>query len=214
MADWSARVRQEISAVGSAPVAFTVIVLAAAVVMWGVTHWSYATLLSSKNTRIAFLERRVAEWRDKMSGMSPDEARARLQALETQVKSLQIRLEPRTLTDEMRQALIDRARLRPGQQSTLSILSEEDCSDCQRFAAQLVSALRETQTWTANVGIFNEKIARPRYGLAVRVADPLRPPPEAARLQAGLQAARIPFEMIGGGSGTSVELIVTERPAQ
>jgi hypothetical protein len=201
-------------AIGSAPIVFTIIVLAAGVVMWGVIQWSYGALLAGKNTQIAFLERRLAEWREKMAGMNPDEAKARLHALETQVKSLQIRLQPRTLTDEMRQALIDRARLRPGHQYTVTVLREADCSDCERFASELVGALRETQSWNADVGLLAEKLERPRYGLAIRVADPLRPPPEAVRLQGALQSARISFEMIGGGAGASVEVIVTERPAQ
>jgi hypothetical protein len=214
MADWTARVRQEMGAIGSAPIAFSVVVIAAGIVMWGVIQWSYGALLAGKNTEIAFLERRLADWREKMAGMSPDEAQARLHALETQVKTLQIRLEPRTLTNDMRQALIDRARLRPGHQYTVSVLREADCSDCERFAAELVAALRETQSWTADVGVLAEKLARPRYGLAIRVADPLRPPPEAVRLQGALQSARIGFEMIGGGAGANVELIVTERPVQ
>jgi hypothetical protein len=214
MPDWTGRVRQEMGAIGSAPVAFTVIVLCAGVVMWGLIQWSYGALLSGKDKEIAFLERRLADWRDKMSGMNPDEAKQRLHDLETQAKTLQMRLQPRMLSEEMRQALVDRARLRPGVQFTLTVLREADCSDCERFSAQIVAALRKSSGWTINIGILPESVEKPRYGLAIRVADLLRPPTEAVRLQGALQSAHIAFEMIAGGVGAGVELVVTERPVQ
>lgn len=213
MPDWTDRVRQELKAVASAPVAFAVIVITAGVVMWIVTQWSYSALLAGKDTHIAFLERRLADWRDKMAGMNPDEARARLHALETEVKTLQLRLKPRRLTEDMRELLIDRARLRAGAHYALTILREADCSDCEGFAMQIAEALRESGGWTVTLGLSTERIERPRYGLAIRVADPLRPPPEAVRLQNALQVAQIAFEMIGGG-GSGVALLVTERPVQ
>lgn len=214
MADGPGRIRQEIAAIASAPVSITLIVVFAGIVMWALIQWSYAGLLSSKDTQIAFLERRLAEWRDKMAGMSPDEARARVQVLEGQVKALEIRLQPRRLSDAQRQSLVDRARLRPGVQYSLTILREADCSDCETFAAQIVAALRESSGWTVKIGLAEAATEKPRYGLAIRVADPLRPPPEATRLQDAMQSAGIAFEMVAGGLGTAVELLVTERPAQ
>jgi hypothetical protein len=65
-----------------------------------------------------------------------------------------------------------------------------------------------------SLGVLPETVDKPRYGLAIRVADLLQPPPEAVRLQGALQAARIPFEMIAGGVGSGVELMVTERPVR
>jgi hypothetical protein len=208
------RVRQEVAAIASAPIAFTLMVLAAGVVMWALTQWSYSALLSGKDSQIAFLERRLGDWRDKMAGMSPDEAKARVQALESQLKMLEIRLQPRRLSDEQRQVLVDRARLRPGVQYTLTVLREADCSDCDQFAAQLVAALRESSGWSINIALLPEAVEKPRYGLGIRVADPLRPPSEAVRLQGMLQSARVAFEMIAGGVGAGVELVVTERPLQ
>jgi hypothetical protein len=213
MPDWLARLRREFAAIASAPTVFTVVVLCLVAGIWGAVQWSYGALLSGKNAEIRLLERRLAEWRDKMAGMSADEVRDRLRTLETQARSLQMRLHPRVLGDDMRQALIDRARLRGGLQYSLTVLREDACSDCEQFGEQIVAALRESASWSVSVGVLPETAEKPRYGLAIRVADPLRPPPEAARLQAAMQSAGIAFEMVGGG-GTGTELLVTERPVQ
>jgi hypothetical protein len=214
MPDWIARVRQEAAAIASAPIAFLVIILVAGGVMWTVIHLSYTAHIASKNTQIAFLERRLAEWRDRMSGMSPDEARARLAALETQVRTLQQRAQPRSLSNDQRQSLIDRARLRPGLQYTVTILRQEGCSDCEHFAAKIAVALRESTSWSVSTGTLPATADKPRYGVAIRVADPLRPPPEGTRLQDVLQAGGVSFEMIAGGTGAGPELLITERPVQ
>ncbi|MBX6425124.1 MAG: hypothetical protein IRZ09_04290 [Variibacter sp.] len=214
MPDWLARIRQEVETVGSAPIAFLIIVVVAGVVMWAVLQLSYGAVLSGKNAQIAFLERRLGEWREKMGGMSPDEAKARMQALETQVKALRIRLQPRVLTPEQRQALADRARLRPGVRYTISVVRQPDCSDCEPFAAQIVGALQESSGWTVGLGTLPGGAERPRYGLGLRVPDPLRPPPEAVQLQSALQSAGLSFDVMTGGMGTAVELWVTERPIQ
>ncbi len=214
MPDWLARIRQEAAAITSAPIAFTVIVLVAGAVMWTVVHLSYGAHISAKNTQIAFLERRLAEWRDRMSGMNADEARARLVALEAQLKTLQLRAQPRSLTSDQRQSLIDRARLRAGLQYSISILRQQGCGDCEHFAAQIAVALRESTSWSVSTAVLPAAAEKSRYGLAIRVADPLRPPAEGARLQDVLQAAGISFEMVAGSTGGAVELLVTERPVQ
>ncbi|MBN8920147.1 MAG: hypothetical protein J0H62_05525 [Rhizobiales bacterium] len=212
MSDAWERLRREARAVTAAPVVFGFVVLLAGVLMWGVVQWSYRGVIAARDRQIEFLERRLPDWRDKLWGMSPDEARARVQALETQVRGLQNRLQPRHLTNEQQQAIEDRARLRGGLHYAVTVRTQIGCGDCEAFGAAIAAALRATTSWTIALDTVPAASERVRYGLAIRVVDPLRPPPEAARLQDALQSAGLAFETSGGAPEGSVELIVTERP--
>jgi hypothetical protein len=54
-------------------------------------------------------------------------------------------------------------------------------------------------------------LERPRYGLGIRVPDPLRPPPEAVLLQGALRSAGLAFMVVVGAVDPNIELLVTER---
>jgi hypothetical protein len=215
MSDGLERLRQEAGAIASAPILAAATLLVALLVIWAALHWSYRAALSNKDSRITFLERRVAEYRDRLGGATPDEARKRIDALEAELKALRVRLQPRHLTSVQRQAIVDRSRLPAGAQpAALLIAHEAPCSDCRAFAEELSGALGERNNWTVTATAWEPSADRPRTGLGIKVEQPLRPPPEAVRLQAALRSAGLPFDMVGGGAGTSVELLVTERTAQ
>jgi hypothetical protein len=79
---------------------------------------------------------------ESLKGASPDEAERRIEALETELKTLRLRLQPRQLPAAQRQAMMDRSRLPAGARPyELTGVYERDCSDCKRFAADLASRL-------------------------------------------------------------------------
>jgi hypothetical protein len=206
------RLRQEARAIASAPILAAMVLIAALVAIWGVLHWSYRAALSNKDSHIAFLERRVAEYRDRLGGATPDEARKRIEALETELKSLRLRLQPRRLTQAQRQAIVDRSRLPAGAKPAPVVVTQEAvCSDCRAFADDLVAALNEGGNWQVSATVVQSPDERPRTGLSIRVAEPLRPPPQAARLQAALRSAGLAFDVVSGDVGDTVELLITER---
>lgn len=207
--------RQQMSAVASAPLLLAVAVLVIGAVVWGILQVSYRTVLSNKDRHISMLERRVAEYRDVVGGASPDEARRRIEAMEAELKTLRLRLQPRHITPEQRQAIVDRSRLPAGAQPrAVTVISEDNCSDCAAFAAELVAALRDTQAWNVSTTSVATLPERSRAGLAIRVPDRLRPPPDATVLQQALRSAGLEFTMLGGAFGSNVELLVTERVPQ
>jgi len=214
MADGFERLRQEAAAIVSAPILAGAILAVALAVMWLALHWSYRAALENKDNHIAFLERRLSEYRDRLNGATPDEARKRIDTLDAEVKTLRLRLQPRQLTQAQRQAIIDRSRLPAGTQpADLRIAHEASCSDCRAFAEELAGAFGERDNWRVTTAAIEAPAERPRTGLGVRVEQPLRPPPEAVRLQESLRSARLPFDVIAGDIGTAIELIVTERVA-
>ena len=212
MADGFERLRQEAAAIVSAPILAGTILAVALAVMWTALHWSYRAALENKDSHIAFLERRLAEYRDRLNGATPDEARKRIDALESELGTLRVRLQPRHLTTAQRQAIIDRSRLPAGTPpADIRVAHEANCSDCRAFAEEIAGALGERDNWRVTTAAIEAPAERPRTGLGIRVEQPLRPPPEAVRLQESLRSARLPFDMIAGDVGASIELIVTER---
>lgn len=217
MPDWRERLRGEAMKLASGPVvlAFLVVVALAVAVIWGITQWSYGALLASKDARIAILEHRLAEYREHLNGATPDEARQRIEALENEGKALRLRLQPRRLTTSQRQAIADRSVLPAGAQpNPVTVLAEENCSDCAAFAADLAAALREAGSWIVTSSVVKDPPERPRTGLAIRVPEPRRPPPEAVILQQALRSAGLAFLVLPGSTGPNVELLVTERVPQ
>jgi hypothetical protein len=212
MPGWLEELRREAKAVASAPFLLAAIVLSALVAIWGALHWSYRATLSAKDRHIVVLERRVAEYRESVSGVTPDEAKRRIEALEIELKTLRLRLQPRRLTATQRQAILDHSRLPAGARpSALTVGYELDCADCKPFAEDLASALQTSEGWHPGVEILSPPVERPRYGLGIRVPDPLRPSPEAVFLQRALRSAELAFTMVGAAADPSLVLLVTER---
>jgi hypothetical protein len=206
--------KREARAISSAPILLGSIIILLIVLTWGFTHWAYWGLISARNSHIASLERRVADYRNNLNGASPEEARQRMEALELEVKTLHIRLSPRRLTPVQRQAIADRSRRPAGTPSrNITVTVQESCSDCKAFAAEIAEALHFADNWTVTSQPLTDSAARPPSGLGIRVTEPTRPPPEAVVLQQAFRSAGLAFSMLKGG-GSGVELLVTERAPQ
>ena len=204
--------KREVKAVASAPIMAGSFAIFLIVLIWGLTHWSYRSVISSKDSYIASLERRIAEYRHNLNGASPEEARHRFEAMELELKALRIRLRPRRLTDAQRQALSDRSRRPHGTPSrSITLKIHEDCSDCAAFAAELAGALRLSENWTVGSQPLTQEEGRPPLGLGVRVAEPTRPSQEAVVLQQALRSADLPFNILPADANDQLELWVTER---
>jgi len=186
------------------------IVIAGAI--WGAVHLSYRTILGNKDRHIALLERRVAEFRDAVSGATADEARRRIEAMELELQTLRLRVHPRRLTQEQRQAVIDRSRPPAGAQPRgVTVVVEKNCTDCAAFAEGLVAALQDSQGWSVNTIVAETLADRSATGLAIRISSELRPPPEAVVLQRALRSAGLDFRTLSGNADPSIQLLVTER---
>jgi hypothetical protein len=212
MPDLLDRLRGEARAVAAAPVLLAIIILVAIGAIWGTVFFSYRQIIANKDAYIASLSRRVADYREKLGGANPEEAKQQLDALRTEVATLRLRLQPRHLTTDQRQQIIDRSLLPAGgQPRPLTVIHQRDCTDCAPFAAELAEALQAAGGWIVSTESIANSNQRPRAALAIRVPDALRPPPEAKTLQQSLLFAGLPFAMMSGGTGSNIALLVLER---
>ena len=76
---------------------FFVLIVLIIVVIWWVMSWRYGDLLAAKNGQIELQDRQLADYREKLKGASPEEAKAKIDALERTIKlTVGARWEPLT----------------------------------------------------------------------------------------------------------------------
>jgi hypothetical protein len=180
----------ELRAVTRAPVTFGAAVLVLAVLISGGVIWSFR-----KETTL--LRQQISEYKDKLGGASPDEAKTALDALAEEVTALQAQLKPRRVNAHQRQIIADRLKASTGAQYTLAIVHEGGCWDCPQYAADFDGIFRSIPGWLVSNRVVMGLTQRPPHGLAVVVADPLHPSPQEFVLLQALQAAGIELDLQG-----------------
>jgi hypothetical protein len=67
------------------PTFFVILVLMIGAV-WIVVNWSYSSVLASKNGQIELQDRQLSDYRDKLKGATPEQAKEKIDALERTVR--------------------------------------------------------------------------------------------------------------------------------
>ena len=206
--------KREAQALASAPVLAAATLLLVIGGTWFGLHWVYRVILASKDRQIEFLERRLSDYRENLGSATPDELRRRMQGLEAEPNALRLRLQSRQLTPSQKRAILDRSRLAAGMTARpITLFYAEACSDCTRFGRELADALSAEGNWLIALAPISEIPDPPRYGLGIRVANPLAPPPDAVVLGEALRSAGLSYTMLAGAQGSRAEILVTERVA-
>lgn len=166
-------------------------------------YWFFKRDLAAKDAQIAgktaqieLQDRQIADYKEKLQGATPDQAKARIEELEARLEARLTRLEPRTLTIEQRRTLVETARIPPGQPRYGLVISHEGgCPDCPVYAAAFERALQDAG-WHVINGMIMGPSQRPSTGVGLVVPDPAQLSSEAAALQRALRAAGIDVELI------------------
>jgi hypothetical protein len=104
------------------------------------------------------------EYKDKLGGASPDEAKRRIDRLEAEINALK----PRKLTDDQKVKL---QALLFGLSGSVSIASELSVGDARVLAKDLIDAFHAAGWYTENPGVIGPANPPPS-GIAIRVNDP------------------------------------------
>ena len=190
--------------------------------VWWLMDWRYGGVISnrdgtvaSKDAEIALLKGQRDDYKEKLSGATPDQAKARIDALETRLA----RLEPRQLTDAQRAEFAARVRPPAGISYSVAVTRDMGCADCVQLAADISAAFGAG--WNVSnpmvMGIPN----MPPHGIAVRCHDVANPSPEVRLIIEAMREAGVPFDLQTGaqpsrppGFGPAdppVEILVTTR---
>jgi hypothetical protein len=178
----------ESRAVTGAPVTFAAAVLVTVALISCAVIWAF-------RHETASLRQQVAEYREKLGGVSADQAKATLDILTDEVATLQARLKPRRVSTQQQRTIAERLRLPAGTQYTLAIVHEGGCWDCPQYAADFDGALNGVPGWSVSHRVIMGLAQRPPHGLAVVVTDPAHPAAQESLLLQALQAAGIEFDL-------------------
>jgi hypothetical protein len=142
---------EQLSAIRAAPIPFFIAALAAIGISWGAINWSYSTLLTNAKSQIDLLDQKVSDYKDKLSGALPAEARAQLDAMKRRVELLEAqtdRLASRHLSEHQKVILGEKLGLLPKDvKSFTSVAFDMGCSDCQRYASEIAREISSVRGW-------------------------------------------------------------------
>jgi hypothetical protein len=91
-------------------------------------------------TRLPRCAARLAQYREKLGGASPEEAKAALDVLAEQVTALEARLKPRRVSAQQQRTIAERLKAPAGARYGLAIVQEGGCWDCPQFAEDFEGA--------------------------------------------------------------------------
>jgi hypothetical protein len=85
MPEWLSKIAQEWTVIQSAPLSFITVCAIAAVWIWVIVSGIYSIRLANKDGEISLLTRQRDDYKDKLGGASPDQAKAKIDALEKRI---------------------------------------------------------------------------------------------------------------------------------
>ena len=193
-----------------APAIFIMALIVASILVWLAMRWAYETSTKHRQTLIALKDAQLADYQQKLGGASPDEAKARIEKLESQVAAL--------LPRELSLAQIDKiatTAAAPKPNSTIiSIIFDVACRDGQSYAAQFVRAFG-IAGWRVAEGQMMAPAHKPRSGLGISVADSRNPTPAQQTVMRAFLAAGLEFDLSPQAPGTASDvtlLIAAKQP--
>jgi hypothetical protein len=143
----------------AAPLLTIGLVIATLAVGYIVARWRYGGTIEQLKERLELRDDQIADYQDKLQGASPEQAKARLDALEMLVD----RLRPRELSDSERASLLASLQVKP---SNIEIVLDAAAVQSRKFHGQLVEAFRDAG-WTVANPVVHGPGAHPRSGLGV-----------------------------------------------
>lgn len=209
--------------IAAAPETFAAIMVAFIVVavpsIWVVLSFSYRTRiesfqarLGSKDEQIASVRRQWDEYKDKLSGASPDEAKAKIEALERRL----LMVEPRKLRAEQREAIAGVLRSAAGEAHTVQVAHDAACTDCNGYAAEVGAAIRDAPGWVIVNAMAMGPSVQSAKGVAVLVPDLNNPGRTTSLLMRAFSEAGVAFDALRapwGNDEAGASVLVSARTA-
>jgi hypothetical protein len=123
----------------AAPATFILALMVSLTLIWLAMSWGYGRENS-------LLKQQVADYKEKLSGATPSEARAEIEGLRAELRELSISVVPRRISVGDRAALMEVLRL-PTETGDIQINSDGSCSDCAGYANDVASVFRDSGKW-------------------------------------------------------------------
>ena len=179
--------QQQIDAISAAPAIYLAAIFAVGAGVWWVASQYYSGQISTMKEQIILIEGQRDDYKNKLSGASPDEAKTRLDKLE----ALLAAISPRKLSADQTTAF--HAALTTS--GSVVVLHDVACVDCNSYANSIGSAFQSAGWQVVTPSLVGPNVTL-RSGIGISVANPSSPSPQEADILRAFKTANIPFDIV------------------
>jgi hypothetical protein len=166
-----------------------------------------------KNAQLELADRQLAEYKQKLSGASPDEAKTKIETLISEVTALRNQMQGRRLTSEQRNKIIEAVRLPNASTFKVQIVREVSAQDTGALANDFTMAF-QAAGWKTGYGSMMFGAPSPS-GLALLVSDQNNLSPTETIVLSALRGAQIQFDILqlplSSNAGDEARIWITGR---
>ncbi|MGD0565270.1 MAG: hypothetical protein ABSA66_19550 [Roseiarcus sp.] len=170
-----------------APATFAIALAILGGAIWAAMNWTYSSQITNLQSRLSLRDDQIADYKTKLGGATPDEAKKRLDALELQVKALS----PRRLTEGQKAKIVQSLK---GSSGIIEIVQDMGAPDAKAYTGDLALVF-QAAGWVvslpAALGLGNP----PPSGVGLMVANPAAMQPIELATKRALEAAGIAFDI-------------------
>ena len=175
------------------------------IVVWRAVKHNYQGRLDNNTELLRLRDAQLEDYKDKLSGASPDEAKARIDALETRLNIL----EPRNLTSAQKEKIT--AAMKPFEGGWIHIEADSSVGDAIRLQAGLLQAFSKANWNIAHSSIsgFDADTVYPT-GLVLGLPDRDAPTPAERALMRCLTEMGLHYDLVSDLRG-GIRMTITHR---
>jgi ribosomal protein L29 len=106
-------------------------------------RWRYAISIEHLEHRVKLRDDEISDYKRKLEGASPDEAKARIQELRAELTEVRNQIRPRRLSVEQKHRIRNRLRMYPEMTGRLQLSRDVSCTDCEGLADDIAEAISD-----------------------------------------------------------------------
>jgi hypothetical protein len=174
----------------SAPFTFLLATIVTGSLIWLAMRWRYEGIIDTLKSRLAAKDDKITDYKEKLEGASPDEAKAVIDALEKRLE----KLEPRKLDRACGAKMVGILKAHAGK---VDIAQDMQSADARLLAIALADVFSEAG-WTVQSPAVLGPSNPPVEGIAVTVRDIEDLSEQDKAIFAAMEACGHPFDARGG----------------
>lgn len=174
----------------SAPVSFATAATIIIAGTWAVTNYFYQHKIEDLESRLKLKDDQIIDYKDKLNGATPIEAKSRIDTLENQVKALL----PRHISQEQKRVM---ASVLKNTKSVILFGQDVSASDAKQLVTDF-SDIFSMLGWDTRVAIIGAMRNPPRSGVALRVQNKDQLTSVEQTVKLALQASGVAFDIQNG----------------
>jgi len=177
--------KQNWSIIAQTPWVFVGMTVVVTFVVWAVVNHLKANQIETLSARLVLRDDEISDYKRKLSGASPSEAKARIEALEQAIA----RMSPRRILPEQITAFISVAR---ASQGTAYVAYDGSYAAGAALAGQIQRALTQAG-WMVHTGVVLGPEYHPPEGILVCLRPSGERTPQEQAFVSAMEAAKLPF---------------------